>query len=140
MVEDSLIASRAGTRLRITIVSNVDDSGRFSFSALKNGSTSVVSPAQASIHPRMRLNSPARRQVISIGAGLMHKAEHYRKEANRCADLAKTEQLDFLREIYRKAAVRYALMAEEAEMAGPGSGQDGVSLWRRADRLLALTR
>ena len=52
----------------------------------------------------------------------------------------KTERLDFLREIYRKAAVRYALMAEEAEMAGPGSGQDGVSLWDRADRLLALTR
>jgi hypothetical protein len=46
---------------------------------------------------------------------VMHKAEHYRKEANRCADLAKAAQLDFLREIYRKAAVRYALMAEEAE-------------------------
>jgi hypothetical protein len=91
----------------------------------------------------MRLNSPARRQVISIGAGLMHKAEHYRKEANRCADLAKTEQLDFLKEIYRKAAVRYALMAEEAERPDPvhaGSGQPSVSLWDRADQILAQTR
>jgi hypothetical protein len=29
------------------------------------------------------------------------KAEHYRKEANRCADLAQTAQLDFLSEIAR---------------------------------------
>jgi hypothetical protein len=71
----------------------------------------------------------------------MHKAEHYRKEANRCADLAKTEQLDFLREIYRKAAVRYALMAEEAEKPDRGgSSREGVSLWDRAEQLLALTR
>jgi hypothetical protein len=65
------------------------------------------------------------------------KVEHYRKEANRCADLAKTAQLDFLSEIYRKAAVRYVLMAEEAERGG---GQDGVSLWDRAEQLLAQTR
>jgi len=71
----------------------------------------------------------------------MHKAEHYRREANRCADLAKTEQLDFLREIYRKAAVRYALMAEEAEkLDRGGSSREGVSLWDRAEQLLALTR
>jgi hypothetical protein len=71
------------------------------------------------------------------------KAEHYRKEANRCADLAKTAQLDFLSEIYRKAAVRYVLMAEEAERPDPvrgGSGRDGVSLWDRAEQLLAQTR
>ena len=73
----------------------------------------------------------------------MHKAEHYRKEANRCADLAKAAQLDFLREIYRKAAVRYALMAEEAERPAPvcgGGGREAVSLWDRAEQLLALTR
>ena len=71
------------------------------------------------------------------------KAEHYRKEANRCADLAQTAQLDFLSEIYRKAAVRYVLMAEEAERPDPvrgGRGQDGVSLWDRAEQLLAQTR
>jgi hypothetical protein len=71
------------------------------------------------------------------------KAEHYRKEANRCADLAKTTELDFLREIYRKAAVRYALMAEEAERPDPvggGGSRNGVSLWDRAEQLLALTR
>jgi len=74
---------------------------------------------------------------------VMHKAEHYRKEANRCADLAKAAQLDFLREIYRKAAVRYALMAEEAEKPAPvrgGGSREAVSLWDRAERLLALTR
>jgi hypothetical protein len=73
----------------------------------------------------------------------MDKAEHYRKEANRCADLAKTTELDFLREIYRKAAVRYALMADEAERAdqvGGGGSRNGVSLWDRAEQLLALTR
>jgi hypothetical protein len=71
------------------------------------------------------------------------KAEHYRKEANRCADLAKAAQLDFLREIYRKAAVRYALMAEEAERPAPvraGGRREAVSLWDRAEQLLALTR
>jgi hypothetical protein len=50
------------------------------------------------------------------------KAEHYRKEANRCADLAQTAQLAFLSEIYRKAAVRYVLMAEEAERPDPVRG------------------
>ena len=72
----------------------------------------------------------------------MHKAEHYRKEANRCADLAKAAHLDFLREIYRKAAVRYALMAE-AEKPAPvrgGGSREAVSLWDRAEQLLALTR
>jgi hypothetical protein len=71
------------------------------------------------------------------------KAEYYRKEANRCADLAKSTQLDFLSEIYRKAAVRYVLMAEDAEKPDPvrgGSRQDGVSLWDRAEQLLAETR
>jgi len=37
---------------------------------------------------------------------MQEKAEHYRKEASRSADLAKTAQLDFLSEIYRRAAVR----------------------------------
>jgi hypothetical protein len=71
-----------------------------------------------------------------------NKAEHYRKEANRCADLAKSTQLDFLSEIYRKAAVRYVLMAEDAERPDPGRGgsRDGVSLWDRAEQLLAETR
>lgn len=72
---------------------------------------------------------------------LQDKAEYYRKEANRCADLAKSTQLDFLSEIYRKAAVRYVLMAEDAETpVRGGSGGDGVSLWDRADQLLAETR
>jgi hypothetical protein len=73
----------------------------------------------------------------------MHKAEHYRKEANRCAELAKGAQLDFLKETYLKAAVRYALMAEEAERPAPvrgGGRREAISLWDRAEQLLALTR
>jgi hypothetical protein len=71
------------------------------------------------------------------------KAEYYRKEANRCADLAKSTQLEFLSEIYRKAAVRYVLMAEDAEkpdLVRGGSSRDGRSLWDRAEQLLAETR
>ena len=70
---------------------------------------------------------------------MQDKAEYYRKEANRCADLAKTTELDFLREIYRKAAVRYVLMAEDAERPDTVRG-GAVSLWGRAEQLLAETR
>ena len=45
---------------------------------------------------------------------LLNRADRYRNEANRYADLAKTAQLDFLSELYRKTAVRYVLMAEVA--------------------------
>ncbi len=72
-----------------------------------------------------------------------NKGELYRREANRCADLAKSTQLDFLSEIYRKAAVRYVLMAEDAERPEAvrgGSSRDDVSLWVRAEQLLAETR
>jgi hypothetical protein len=41
------------------------------------------------------------------------KVERYRKEANRCADLAKEASPPFLAEIYRKVAIRYVFMAEE---------------------------
>jgi hypothetical protein len=72
---------------------------------------------------------------------MQDKAEYYRKEANRCADLAKSTQLDFLVEIYRKAAVRYVLMAEDAERPEPvRGGLDGLSLWSRAEQLSAETR
>ena len=57
------------------------------------------------------------------------KAEDYRKEANRCADLAKSTQLEFLSKIYRKAAVGYVLMAEDAEKP------DLEHLTRRLNRL-----
>jgi len=67
---------------------------------------------------------------------LQDKAEHYRKEANRCADLARSTQLDFLSEIYRTAALRYVLMAEDAERPVRGN-LDGVSLRDRAEQLLA---
>jgi hypothetical protein len=43
----------------------------------------------------------------------LNRAEHYRQQANRYADLAKAAELDFLGEFYRKTAVRYVLMAED---------------------------
>jgi hypothetical protein len=46
----------------------------------------------------------------------LKKAERYRKEANRFADLAKqTIEPGFLVELYRRTAVRYVLMAEDLE-------------------------
>jgi hypothetical protein len=44
---------------------------------------------------------------------LASKVERYRKEANRCGELAKEATPPFLAEIYRKVAVRYVFMAEE---------------------------
>jgi hypothetical protein len=43
------------------------------------------------------------------------RAERYRQQANRYADLAKAAELDFLGEFFRKTAVRYVLMAEDLE-------------------------
>jgi hypothetical protein len=45
----------------------------------------------------------------------LKRAERYRKEANRYADLAKAAELDFMGEFFRKTAVRYVLMAEDLE-------------------------
>jgi hypothetical protein len=70
------------------------------------------------------------------------RAERYRKEANRYADLAKdTTQPDFLTSLYRQTAVRYVLMAEDLEKwpePRRGMGQDGLStsLKARADVFL----
>jgi hypothetical protein len=51
------------------------------------------------------------------------KVDRYRKEANRCAELAKEARPPFLAEIYRKAAVRYVFMAEEL-LKGPTCNED----------------
>jgi hypothetical protein len=47
----------------------------------------------------------------------LKRAEHYRQQANRYADLAKAAELDFMGEFFRKTAVRYVLMAEDLERA-----------------------
>ena len=41
------------------------------------------------------------------------KAERYRKEANKYAELAKDAQPAYLGDVYRKVAVRYVFMAED---------------------------
>jgi hypothetical protein len=46
----------------------------------------------------------------------LRRAERYRKEANRFAELAKTTtDPNFLINLYRQTAVRYVLMAEDLE-------------------------
>ena len=71
----------------------------------------------------------------------LNKAEHYRKQANKYADLAKANELDFLGEFFRKIAVRYVLMAEDLERwteRSPGRRQDDLStsINERADVFL----
>jgi hypothetical protein len=43
----------------------------------------------------------------------LSKAERYRKEANKCGELAKSASHAFLGDLYRRVAVRYAFMAED---------------------------
>ena len=72
----------------------------------------------------------------------LNRAELYRKEANKYADLSKdTTQPDFLTNLFRQTAVRYVLMAEDLEKSPDcrrGMGQDGLStsLKARADSFL----
>jgi hypothetical protein len=55
----------------------------------------------------------------------MSKVDRYRKEANRCAELAKDASPAFLAEIFQKAAVRYVFMAEEL-LKGPARDEDAI--------------
>lgn len=72
------------------------------------------------------------------------KAESYRKEANRYAELARsTCEPAFLSDVYRQIAVRYVLMAEDVlrwpeSRRGRTGDWDGLSasLPARADHLL----
>jgi len=67
----------------------------------------------------------------------LNRAERYRKEANKYADLAKTTvEPGFLVELYRRTAVRYVLMAEELERWPDPPRRwehEGASLNARAD-------
>jgi hypothetical protein len=63
----------------------------------------------------------------------LSKVERYRREANRCAELAKDANPAFLAEIYRKVALRYVFMAEEL-LRGPDRGSDAIE---KADRMLS---
>jgi hypothetical protein len=64
------------------------------------------------------------------------KVERYRKEAIRCAELAKEARPPFLAEIYRKVAVRYVFMAEEL-LKGPARNEDA---FERADLMISRLR
>ena len=64
------------------------------------------------------------------------KVVRYRKEAIRCAELAKEANPPFLAEIYRKVAVRYVFMAEEL-LKGPARNEGA---FERADRMISRLR
>jgi hypothetical protein len=48
-----------------------------------------------------------------IGAHPLDRADHYRKEAVKCHELAKHAQPAYLGDFYRRIAVRYMFMAED---------------------------
>ena len=64
------------------------------------------------------------------------KVDRYRKEAIRCAELAKEDGPPFLVEIYRKVAMRYVFMAEEL-LKGPARNEDA---FERADLMISRLR
>jgi uncharacterized membrane-anchored protein len=64
------------------------------------------------------------------------KVERYRREANRCAELAKEANPAFPAEIYRKVALRYVFMAEELLM-GADRHSDAIE---KADRMNSSLR
>jgi hypothetical protein len=69
----------------------------------------------------------------------LNRAERYRQQANRYAELAKTAEPGYLGEFFRKTAVRYVLMAEDLERwAEPRTGRNDrlTSLNERADAFL----
>jgi hypothetical protein len=64
------------------------------------------------------------------------KAERSRREANKCAELAKSASRALLGKIYQKIAVRYVFMAEEL-LRGP---ERDVAAVGRADQLTSRLR
>jgi hypothetical protein len=66
----------------------------------------------------------------------LSKAERYRKEAKKYAELAKTASPAFLAQIYRKVAVRYVFMAEALQK---GLERHGDAI-ERADRMISRLR
>jgi hypothetical protein len=55
------------------------------------------------------------------------KADHYRKEAARCHQLAKDAPYAFLGNHYRRVAVQYLFMAEgEEKLAEKQAGSSGI--------------
>ena len=68
--------------------------------------------------------------------GPASKAERYRREADKCGELAKSSSPDFLAEIYQKIAVRYVFMAEEL-LRGPERDVDAIE---RVDQVTSRLR
>jgi hypothetical protein len=64
----------------------------------------------------------------------LDRADHYRKEAVRCHELAKDARPAFLGDFYRRVAVRYMFMAEEVMNEAQARGITQPSDHRRPRR------
>jgi hypothetical protein len=64
------------------------------------------------------------------------RAARYRKNASRCAELAKSVELNFLKDVYQRTAIRYALMADDLERRNIVL----TSLVDRSDAVLGILR
>ncbi len=62
------------------------------------------------------------------------RAARYRKNASRYAELAKGAELSFLKDVYQRTAVRYALMVDDLG----GRNSVPASLVDRSDALLGI--
>jgi hypothetical protein len=52
----------------------------------------------------------------------LNRADHYRREAVKCHELAKSAQPAFLGDFYRRIAVRYMFMAEDVSKEARAQG------------------
>jgi hypothetical protein len=62
----------------------------------------------------------------------LDRADHYRKKATECGELAKYAQPAFLGDFYRRIAMRYAFMAEEILKEARARGEIANEADRRA--------
>jgi len=56
------------------------------------------------------------------------RADHYRREGIKCHELAKSAELSFLVDFYRRIAVRYMFMAEEILNEARARGEIAIRL------------
>jgi hypothetical protein len=67
----------------------------------------------------------------------LDRADHYRKEAVKCHELAKHAQPAYLGDFYRRIAVRYMFMAEDVLNEARARGDVGQQSDHRSRRRIA---
>jgi hypothetical protein len=67
----------------------------------------------------------------------LDRADHYRKEAVKCHELAKHAQPAYLGDFYRRIAVRYMFLAEDVLNEARARGDVGQQSDHRSRRRIA---